>query len=155
MDSPTSKLFFLSSMLRTSKDHRSAGLWWSLLLSGVSLVGHGSFLSLLHSCFVFPITSLFWSYLPWLLGNEKNQTSLAIIALWDLFIILGKCSLYLPWAPWWKEREKKVTWVSFFPHFLEFSREFPSLFWIILTSSTLWHQMWIWGKWACLVLRLG
>ena len=40
-----------------SKDHRSAGLRWSLLLSGGSLGGPGSSLSFICSCFVFSITS--------------------------------------------------------------------------------------------------
>ena len=49
-------------MLKMSKDHRSAGLWWSLLLSGGSLGGHGNFLSLFSSSFVFFMTSChIWS----------------------------------------------------------------------------------------------
>uniref|UniRef100_A0A2N9H3E4 Uncharacterized protein n=1 Tax=Fagus sylvatica TaxID=28930 RepID=A0A2N9H3E4_FAGSY len=60
MDSPTSKRpFFLSSMLRMGKDHWSAGLRQSLPLDSVSFGGHGSFLGLLRSWFVFSITSLF------------------------------------------------------------------------------------------------
>ena len=39
-------------MLRMSKDHRSAGLWWSLLLSGGSLGGHGRLLSPFSSCLI-------------------------------------------------------------------------------------------------------
>ena len=158
-------------MLKMSKDHRSVGIWWSLLLSGGSLGSHGNFLGLFSSSFVFLMISChFWSCdrrfcgsvyhdhwamksfshgrLCWSLGedneqcciwlicclpclfhhftfpswcyrrrssggiygrllhNEKNQTSLAIMMLW---------------APWWKEGEKRVTWVSSFPHFLEFS----------------------------------
>ena len=59
MDFSTSKLFFLSSMLRMSKDHRSAGLRWSLPSSGVNFDSHGNLLDLFTSCFVFSITSLF------------------------------------------------------------------------------------------------
>ena len=44
-------------MLKMNKDHRSAGLRWSLLLSGSSLGGYGSSLGFICSCFVFPITS--------------------------------------------------------------------------------------------------
>ena len=44
IDSPTSKPFFLSSMMWRSKDHRSAGLWWSLLSSGGCLGGYGRLL---------------------------------------------------------------------------------------------------------------
>jgi hypothetical protein len=59
IDSPTSKPLFLSFMLRMGKDHRSAGLRWSLPLSGVGLGGHGSLLGFFNSCLIFPITSLF------------------------------------------------------------------------------------------------
>uniref|UniRef100_A0A2N9FCW8 Terpene synthase N-terminal domain-containing protein n=1 Tax=Fagus sylvatica TaxID=28930 RepID=A0A2N9FCW8_FAGSY len=52
IDSPTSKPFFLSSMLKMSKDHWSAGLWWSLLLSGGSLGGHSRLLSPFSSCLI-------------------------------------------------------------------------------------------------------
>uniref|UniRef100_A0A2N9ENK7 Uncharacterized protein n=1 Tax=Fagus sylvatica TaxID=28930 RepID=A0A2N9ENK7_FAGSY len=39
-------------MMWRSKDHRSAGLWWSLLLSGGSLGGHGRLLKSFQSLIV-------------------------------------------------------------------------------------------------------
>jgi hypothetical protein len=69
-------------MLKMNKDHRSAELQWSLLLSGGSLGGHDSSLGCICSCFVFPITSpitagaatdVFVKCLPHLMVNEKDQ----------------------------------------------------------------------------------
>ena len=39
-------------MMGRSKDHRSAGLWWSLLLSGGSLGGHGRLLKSFQSLII-------------------------------------------------------------------------------------------------------
>uniref|UniRef100_A0A2N9HBL5 Uncharacterized protein n=1 Tax=Fagus sylvatica TaxID=28930 RepID=A0A2N9HBL5_FAGSY len=81
-NSPTSKPIFLSSMLKMNKDHWSAGLRWSLILSGGSLGGHDSSLGFICSCFVFSITSpimayvaadIFMKYLPYLIVNKENQ----------------------------------------------------------------------------------
>jgi hypothetical protein len=44
-------------MLKMNKDHQSARLRWSLLLSGGSFGGHDNFLGLINHCFVFPIIS--------------------------------------------------------------------------------------------------
>jgi hypothetical protein len=74
-------------MLKMNKDHRSVGLWWSLLLSGGSLGGHGSSLGFIYSCFVFSITAcvaadIFVKYLPHLMVNGKNQLPCVIMIAW-------------------------------------------------------------------------
>ena len=92
---PTSKSIFLSSMLKMNKDHRSAGLRWSLILSGGSLGGHGSSLGFICSCFVFSITSpiiayvaaaIFMKYLSYLMVNKKNQQSCVMMMEFHLLI---------------------------------------------------------------------
>ena len=97
-----SKFSKLSSMLKMNKDHRSAGLRWSLLLSGGSLGGHSSFLGLICSCFIFSITSpitagvaadVFVKCLLHLMVNEKNQPPYAIMMPGDPCFTLEKCSL--------------------------------------------------------------
>ena len=102
------------------------------------------------ACLVFSISSLFQLILPqmffrrylrWtvglyggLLDNEKNQTSSAIMVLWDLFTTLGKISSHLPWAPHQKRRENGAfTW--------ELSLSFSEIFLNLL--MLLW-QTWIW-----------
>ena len=52
-----------------------------------------------------------------LLDNEKNQTSSAIMVLWDLLTTLRKSSSHLPWAPWWKRGGKESHVGLFLPSF--------------------------------------
>ena len=59
MDSPTSKPFSLSSIMKMSEDHQSVRPRWSSPLRAICLVSHGNFLGLLRSWFVFSITSHF------------------------------------------------------------------------------------------------
>uniref|UniRef100_A0A2N9FJP2 phosphoribosylformylglycinamidine cyclo-ligase n=1 Tax=Fagus sylvatica TaxID=28930 RepID=A0A2N9FJP2_FAGSY len=58
-------------MIGRSKDHRSAGLWWSLLLSGGSLGGHGRLLKSFQSLIITFVPtgatvdySISWSFRP-------------------------------------------------------------------------------------------
>jgi hypothetical protein len=89
-------------MLKMNKDHWSAGLRWSLLLSGGSLGGHGSSFGFICSYFVFSITSpitacvaadIFVKYLPHLIVNEKNQLLYVIMIAWRLVFLHWKSTL--------------------------------------------------------------
>ena len=89
-------------MLRMSKDHRSAGLRWSLLLSGGSFGGHGSFLGLLSSSFVFLIISChIWSCGRRFCGSvyhdrwaiRRTSPLPTIIVLGDQYFSLGRSFL--------------------------------------------------------------
>uniref|UniRef100_A0A2N9HF32 Uncharacterized protein n=1 Tax=Fagus sylvatica TaxID=28930 RepID=A0A2N9HF32_FAGSY len=51
-------------MMRMSKDHRSAGLRWSLPLVDAGLGGHGRPLGLFGSCFILSINLCFSWLLP-------------------------------------------------------------------------------------------
>uniref|UniRef100_A0A2N9HXK7 Uncharacterized protein n=1 Tax=Fagus sylvatica TaxID=28930 RepID=A0A2N9HXK7_FAGSY len=86
-------------MLRMSKDHRSAGLWWSLPLSGVSFGGHGSFLGLLRSSFVFLIISCHvWSCGRWSCdGVYRDQWAMRRTSLLPSIMKPGD-----PFFPPWK-----------------------------------------------------
>jgi hypothetical protein len=78
-----------------SKNHRSAGLWWSLLLSGGSLGGHGSsLLHLLLLCFLHHFSPhglccsrhFFMKYLPYLKDNRENQQPCMMMMAFHLLI---------------------------------------------------------------------
>ena len=98
-NSLTSKSIFMSSMLKMNKDHRSAGLRWSLILSGGSLGGHGSSLGFIYSCFVFSITfpimacvaaDIFMKYLPYLMVNRENQLPCVMMMVWRVVLFTLK-----------------------------------------------------------------
>ena len=98
-------------MLKMNKDHRSAGLRWSLLLSGGSLGGHDSSLSFICTCFVFPITAcvaadVFVKYLSHLMVNEKNQLPYIIMIAWRPVFLHWKSTLWVPRAPCQKGRKR-------------------------------------------------
>ena len=92
-----------------------------------------SFPSPHFSLLVLPQT-FFWRCLPWLLDNEKNQVSSAIMRLWDPFFILEKSSIYLPWAPCWKENHVGLL-------LLPFSGIFWRVFLSFLNYSSKFHIM--------------
>jgi hypothetical protein len=82
-------------MLKMKKDHWSAGLWWSLILSDGSLGGHGSSLGFICSCFVFSITppimacvttDIFMKYLSYLMVNRENQQPCVMMMAFHLLI---------------------------------------------------------------------
>jgi hypothetical protein len=82
-----------------NKDHRSAGLRWSLILSGGSLGGHGSSLGFICSCFVFSITfpimacvaaDIFMKYLPYLMVNRENQLPCVMMMVWRVVLFALK-----------------------------------------------------------------
>uniref|UniRef100_A0A2N9GLX9 Uncharacterized protein n=1 Tax=Fagus sylvatica TaxID=28930 RepID=A0A2N9GLX9_FAGSY len=82
-------------MLKMNKDHQSAVLWWSLLLSGGSLGGHGSSLGFICSCLVFSITSpmiacvavdIFVKYLLYLMVNGENQLPCVMMMAWRVVL---------------------------------------------------------------------
>ena len=87
-------------MLKMNKDHWSARLWWSLLLSGGSLGGHDSSLGFICSCLVFSITSpiitcvtadIFVKYLPYLIVNGENQLLCVMMMAWRVVLFcIGK-----------------------------------------------------------------
>ena len=110
-----------------NKDHRSAGLWWSLLLSGGSLGGHDSSLDLISSCFVFPIISpitagvaadILWKCLPHLMVNGKISSCFVIIWLGDPCFFHWKSTPSLSRAPHPKKGGKEhhvgCFWLSIF-----------------------------------------
>ena len=112
-----------------SKDHRSAGLRWSLLLRGSSFGGHGSFLGLFSSSFVFLIISChIWSCGRWFCGGvyrdrwvmRRTSSLPAIMVLGDLYFSLGKSFSFMPWAPRWGRKEEKASCGGVL---------FPLLFW--------------------------
>ena len=137
MDSPISKLFFLIFMLRMSKDHRSTGLRWSLPLSGISLGGHGSFLDLLNSCFVFLITSLFAASVA---ANALLEVSTVTARQWEKPNFFSNDGAWRPVSYLGKELllfalssvlkiggKERITWVSLlFP--------FSRIFWRVSLS---------------------
>ena len=133
-------------MLKMNKDHQSARLWWSPLLSGSSLGGHGSFLGLISSCFVFPIVSPItvdvaadglWKCLPQLMVNEKNQPPFAIMMPGDPHFTLGKCYFNISSTAPKREGKRGITWGAL-PLFFE-------LFWRVLHH----HNRCVFGvKWA-------
>ena len=87
-------------MLKINKDYRSAGLRWSMFLSGGSLGGHGSSLDFICSSLVFSITSpiivcvvadIFVKYLPYLMVNGENQPLCVMMMAWRVVLFaLGK-----------------------------------------------------------------
>uniref|UniRef100_A0A2N9F1X2 Uncharacterized protein n=1 Tax=Fagus sylvatica TaxID=28930 RepID=A0A2N9F1X2_FAGSY len=77
-------------MLKMSKDYRSAGLRWSLLLSGGSLGGHGSSLGFICSCFVFSITSPIMACVVADIFMKKSTVSEGASAMEDCAGLLGK-----------------------------------------------------------------
>ena len=120
-----------------SKDHRSVGLRWSFLLRGSSFGGHGSFLGLFNSSFVFHMISChIWScgkrfcdgvyHDRWVI--RRTSPLLTIMRPCDPLLTLGKSSSLLPWAPWWKEGEKRASRGSLFPF------PFSGLFWRVSLS---------------------
>ena len=120
-----------------SKDHRSAGLRWSLLLRGSSFGGHGSFLGLFSSFFVFlMICCHIWSCGRRFCGGvyrdrwvmRRTSPLLVIMVLGDLYFSLGRSFSFMPWAPHWGRKEERA------------SRGgggvlFPLLFWIDLGNG--------------------
>ena len=121
-------------MLKINKDHQSAGLWWSLLLSGDSLGGHGSFLGLISSCFVFPIISpitagvavdVLWKCLPHLMVHGKNQFLLCNNMSWRPVFFNGKAPLHCLEHRTQKRGEKSITWDAF-----------GSCFWTVLAGPS-------------------
>ena len=148
MNSPTSKPFFLSSMLRMSKEHQSAGLRWSLPLNGVGFSSHGSLLGLFNSCFVFPITSLFAANVA---ANILLEVSTVTAEQWEKpnsfcnndawrpVSYLGKMPpLLLLWAPCWKEGENRASCGCLYFSLLDFSEGFSLFF---LNYSSKFHIM--------------
>ncbi len=149
MDSPTSKPFFLSSMLRMSRDHRIVGLRWLSPLGGVSFGGHGGFLDPFSSSFIFFLISChIWGCgrRSWD-GVYRDQWTMVrtklLLQWWSLEI---RCSpwkrtlLYFALSSMMKRgREKRISRGFLFPSlFRIFLESSPSPFWIVLVYSTLW-----------------
>ena len=101
-----------------SKEHQSAGLRWSLLLRGSSFGGHGSFLGLFSSSFVFLIISChIWSCGRWFCCGvyrdrwvmRRTSSLPAIMVFGDLYFSLGKSFSFMPWALRWGRKEEKAS----------------------------------------------
>ena len=114
-----------------NKDHRSAGLRWSLPLRG------GNFGGLLSSSFIFLMISChIWSCGRWFCGSvyrdrwamKRTSPLSAIMVFGDPYFSLGRSFLLRLELHVWgrkKEREREsITWVNF-----------PSFFWTVLGNG--------------------